>query len=73
MSRANAARGLAADMPARADANFVTHVTWALERTAGMVARVRPELGFAPFGEIMEYKPRSVAGAAQPAQTGTPP
>ncbi len=50
MSRATAARRLAADTAARADANFVTHVTWALERTAGMVSHVRPQLVLADSG-----------------------
>jgi ribosomal protein S18 acetylase RimI-like enzyme len=34
----------------RADDVFVTHVTWALERTAGMMARVRPDLVLADSG-----------------------
>ncbi len=34
----------------RADQAFVTHVTWALERTPGMVSRVRPELVLADSG-----------------------
>jgi ribosomal protein S18 acetylase RimI-like enzyme len=34
----------------RADEAFVTHVTWALERTPGMVTRVRPELVLADSG-----------------------
>ena len=34
----------------RADANFVVHVTWALERTEGMVGRVRDELVLADSG-----------------------
>jgi hypothetical protein len=34
----------------RADANFVVYATWALERTAGMVARVRDDLVVADSG-----------------------
>src|SRR5262245_18927255 len=34
----------------RADAVFVTHTTWALERTPGMSTRVRPELVLADSG-----------------------
>jgi len=49
MNRADAA-GLPADTAARADATFVTHVTWALECTPGMVTRVSPELVLADSG-----------------------
>ena len=38
------------DLAARADANFVVHVTWALPRTAGMVSRVRDDLVAADSG-----------------------
>src|SRR4029453_2051689 len=38
------------DSAVRADQAFVTHVTWALERTPGMVIRVRPELVLADSG-----------------------
>jgi ribosomal protein S18 acetylase RimI-like enzyme len=34
----------------RADTTFVTHVSWALERTPGMLSRVRPELVLADSG-----------------------
>ena len=50
MTPTNAARSLAAETPVRADATFVTHVTWALERTPGMVSHVRPELVLADSG-----------------------
>ena len=40
----------APDVAERADAAFVTHVTWALERTAGMLTRVTPELVLADSG-----------------------
>ena len=50
MARPSAATDLAAEAPARADANFVTHVTWALERTAGMASHVHPELVLADSG-----------------------
>ncbi|HEX2219106.1 MAG TPA: GNAT family N-acetyltransferase [Gemmatimonadales bacterium] len=39
-----------ADTAARADEAFVTHVSWALERTAGMVTQVRPDLVLADSG-----------------------
>ena len=42
--RWGAGRGLDARTAARADEPFVTHVTWPLERTAGMETDVRPEL-----------------------------
>lgn len=42
--RWGAGRGLDARTAARADEPFVTHVTWPLERTAGMVADVRAGL-----------------------------
>ncbi len=38
------------DTPDRADAVFVTHATWALSRTPGMLTRVRPELVLADSG-----------------------
>jgi ribosomal protein S18 acetylase RimI-like enzyme len=38
------------DTPDRADAVFVTHVTWSLDRTPGMLTRVRPELVLADSG-----------------------
>lgn len=38
------------DVAERADEVFVTHVTWALERTAGMMTRVRPDLVLADSG-----------------------
>jgi ribosomal protein S18 acetylase RimI-like enzyme len=38
------------ETPDRADAVFVTHATWALQRTPGMLARVRPELVLADSG-----------------------
>ena len=50
MTQATVARGLPGDTPMRADENFVTHVTWAPERTAGMVSSVRPELVVADSG-----------------------
>ena len=34
----------------RADAVFVTHATWALERTPGMLSRVQPDLVLADSG-----------------------
>lgn len=37
-------------MAARGDSTFVTHASWALERTAGMVSRVGPELVLADSG-----------------------
>lgn len=39
-----------ADAAERADAAFVTHVTWALERTPGMSCRVTPELVLSDSG-----------------------
>jgi ribosomal protein S18 acetylase RimI-like enzyme len=42
--------GRALETAERADANFVVHVTWALERTPGMIARVRDELVVADSG-----------------------
>src|SRR4029453_15521920 len=52
------------DSAVRADQAFVTHVTWALERTPGMVIRVRPEfvlphLGFpcATFNVLLRPPP----------------
>ena len=41
---------IAADTAERADAAFVTHVTWALERTPGMACWVTPELVLADSG-----------------------
>lgn len=41
---------VAADVAERADAAFVTHVIWALERTPGMSCRVTPELVLADSG-----------------------
>ena len=48
--RAHASRELDARTADRADEPFVTHVTWPLERTAGMQADVRPELVFTDSG-----------------------
>ena len=45
---------VAADVAERADAAFVTHVTWALERTPGMSCRVTPELVLADSGAAAE-------------------
>ncbi len=42
--------GRALETAERADANFVVHVTWALERTPGMMARIRDELVVADSG-----------------------
>jgi ribosomal protein S18 acetylase RimI-like enzyme len=39
-----------ASTPDRADAVFVTHATWALDRTPGMLTRVRPDLVLADSG-----------------------
>lgn len=50
MSRPGAASIAASDAPERADANFVVHATWALERTAGMVSRARDDLVIADSG-----------------------
>jgi GNAT superfamily N-acetyltransferase len=44
MNRVSAASRLGIETPARADENFVVHVTWALERTAGMVCQARADL-----------------------------
>jgi ribosomal protein S18 acetylase RimI-like enzyme len=48
--RASAGRELDARVAARADEPFVTHVTWPLERTAGMETDVRPELVLSDSG-----------------------
>lgn len=48
--RASAGRELDARIAARADEPFVTHVTWPLERTAGMATDVRPELVLSDSG-----------------------
>jgi len=50
MTRATRVEGLTADVPDRADAAFVIHATWALERTPGMVSHVRPDLVLADSG-----------------------
>jgi ribosomal protein S18 acetylase RimI-like enzyme len=42
--------GTPADVGDRADAAFVTHVTWALQRTPGMSARIAPELVLSDSG-----------------------
>jgi ribosomal protein S18 acetylase RimI-like enzyme len=50
MNRPSAASATAFDTPERADANFVVHATWALERTAGMMSRARDDLVIADSG-----------------------
>jgi ribosomal protein S18 acetylase RimI-like enzyme len=50
MNRPSAASAAAFDTPERADANFVVHATWALERTAGMMSRARDDLVIADSG-----------------------
>jgi ribosomal protein S18 acetylase RimI-like enzyme len=44
------ALGRTAQIAERADAAFVTHVSWALERTAGMACRITPGLVLADSG-----------------------
>ena len=50
MTRATPARPLPTDAGDRADAAFVTHVTWVLEHAPGMSARITPELVVADSG-----------------------